>query len=344
MVLQNDREILKAAWRALAGGDIIEDGWLTTTIEAGSNWKLRAGRCFPHNGESILVGFNLTGEPKPSQLPQGKGFIVEKVEQNISGARLWVALCKKPTGNLDMFAIMVEDILCLLRIYDCMDSSFIFQIFIDRIRAWQEFMQRTKNYVLSSESEIGLFGELLFFKILLQEGIPVTDVLESWHGPLGGIQDFRLEAGAVEVKTTLSEKGFPAYINSLDQLNTETIKPLFLFGVRLSISESGLTLSQLIDSITDFLQVDLDSVAVFENLILHAGYLRSLSENYKRKFINTEVKIMRVDENFPRIINKNVDISVRSVCYVIDLDLIKVPSTDLVKLLVELGVHKNGTK
>ena len=72
---------------------------------------------------------------------------------------------------------------------------------------------------LSQEAEVGLFGEMVVLKALLEAGVPVEVVLNAWQGPLDGLHDFLIGSGAIEVKTTLSTNGFPATVNSLEQLD-----------------------------------------------------------------------------------------------------------------------------
>ena len=96
----------------------------------------------------------------------------------------------KPAGGLDMFARMAEDILDMLAAYGNMDDQTLFQLFLGRIKAWQEFMYEGRAEVLGPEAEIGLAGELCFLRLLLERGVPDMAVLDGWQGPLNGLHDF----------------------------------------------------------------------------------------------------------------------------------------------------------
>lgn len=119
---------------------------------------------------------------------------------------------------------------------------------------------------LSPEAELGLVGELLFLGAVLDAGVPAQISMDSWVGPLDGVQDFELGTGAVEVKATLSPQGFPAKVGSLEQLDDSVRKPLFVAGARLSQRESGRNLPEIADSVREKLADDVAAVSLFPGL------------------------------------------------------------------------------
>lgn len=60
-----------------------------------------------------------------------------------------------------------------------------------------------KSGRLSAEVEVGLIGELLFLRQLIQRS-NVEDALQSWIGPNGGAHDFEIDGTSFEVKATRS--------------------------------------------------------------------------------------------------------------------------------------------
>jgi len=337
MALQTDLERLQSAWRALAG-DGKGDGWHTIPIELGGPCRLLAGRHFPGDEEAVLVGFNSVRMPPDSQFPQGRGFRVEKVRHEIPGGiQAWVSLSRQSSGSLDMFARMAEDVICILRARDHASDETVFQLFLGRIKAWQEFMERGKDDVLGPEAEVGLFGELLVLKMILEAlGSPII-ALESWNGPLDGLQDFLIGTGAIEVKSTVAVNGFPANIVSLEQLDASLVQPLFLAGIRLSLDVSGKTLPEVIAELSGILSDEAAVQGMFENLVLRAGFLWAFSDSYKRRFNHTGTMIVPVGKNFPKLTRDNVDIAIRKARYELDLDLVTVSDIGLNRALEELG-------
>ena len=60
-----------------------------------------------------------------------------------------------------------------------------------------------KRARMSTEKELGLLGELLFLRALIQSR-GTEQGLHSWIGPDGGVHDFEIDGASFEVKTTRS--------------------------------------------------------------------------------------------------------------------------------------------
>jgi hypothetical protein len=338
MAQQSEFDRLQTAWRALAGEGITE-GWRTIPIEPTGAHRLLAGRHFPGNEEAILVGFNSVHLPPDGQLPQGQGFRVERVRHKISGdAHAWIALSRQSVGSLDMFARMAEDVVGMLEVYGHVDDQTLFQLFLGRIKAWQEFMHQARAEVLGPEAETGLAGELCFLKSLLETGLSAARALDGWQGPLDGLHDFLLGLGAIEVKSTVATHGFPATIGSLEQLDASLVSPLFLAGVRLVSNDGGMTLQEIIDDILHGLGDSPDAQGKFESLVLRAGFLRAFSDRYRRRFSLVDTRIVLIDEDFPALTQNNVNPAIRKARYEMDIDLVTAPHIGVGQALEELGV------
>ena len=338
MAQQTESEELLAAWRALAG-PYEDDGWRTIPVALGGPCRLRAGRFFPGNEEALLVGFTSARVPAADQLPQGRGFQVSRADiDSEENPCEWVALRRQSAGPLDLFAMMAVDIVCTLASLSGREDGRIVDVFFSRIRAWQEFMRRSDEGVLSPEAEVGLFGELHFLRKLIDTGIPTLDAIEAWEGPKDGLHDFRFGAGAIEVKSTLSQGGFPATIGSLDQLDNSSVQPLFLAGVRLKLMPSGCTLPELISDIRDALIDDAASLAAFDTRLLHAGYFDEIADRYVRRFLHSGIRQWLVNETFPRLTRASVATEIRSARYEIDLDLLSNHEVELATAITQLRV------
>lgn len=338
MAQQSELDRLRSAWRALAG-EIKGEGWRTIPIEQGGSRQLLAGRHFPGNMEAILIGFRTIHLPPDGQLPEGLGFHVEQVKHEIPGfSHKWIALSRQPVGSQDMFARMAEDIVGMLKRYGNVDDQTLFQLFLGRIKAWQDFMHQAKSDVLGLDEEVGLAGELRFLKLLLESGLPAAMVIEAWQGPLGGLHDFWLGSGVIEVKSTVATHGFPATVSSLEQLDSSLVSNLFLVGIRFMLDAGGITLPELVDQIACGLDDKPDAKGKFESLLLRAGFLRAFSSRYKRRFLHSDTKILLVDRGFPALTRDNVNPAIRKVRYELDLDLISIPSVELYQALEKLRV------
>lgn len=192
MAAQTNMNDLRAAWRALAGGQEGQ-GWKTIPVATTAPCLVYAGRRLPGDEEALLVGFRNIRAVPDSQLPQGYGFEVSRLAADPTGGdRCWVALARRSGGSPELFAMVAEDLLRLIEDDATCDEDALLHRLLSRIRAWQDFMDRHREGVLSAEAELGLFGELVLIDRMLEAGMPERHVLESWHGPLDGLKDFML--------------------------------------------------------------------------------------------------------------------------------------------------------
>lgn len=337
MAPPSEREALLAAWRALAG-HTGQQGWRFIPIATHAYCHLRAGRHFPGNEEALLAGFRVA--TTPVDLPQGHGFAVLTVDMEATEPdRLWFGLVRQPAGNLDMFALMATDVVSTLGAASSLDDRAIFRLFLDRIRAWQNFMRQGRDGLLSPEAEIGLHGELILLGMLIDAGLEALSAVEAWRGPLHGLHDFEIDTGAIEVKTTASEQGFPVRILSLEQLDPSLAEPLYLAGIHLNADPEGLDLRGRVEDIRQRLQNDLAALHTFITLLLHAGYTDTMADRYPRRFVHDRIRLLPVDDHFPSLTRHKVPPQVSLVRYEIDLDQIEGGDQNLADILVLPGAQ-----
>lgn len=338
MVRQSKREELLTAWRALDGSSGHE-GWRTIQITHACSCRFRAGRYFPGNVEALLVGFSSARVHPADQLPQGRGFIVSKSSLGSDDANYtWVSLRRQNAGNLELFAMMADDVVTTLEGLRAVNDNGLFDVFITRIRAWQEFMKRDGDGVLEPEAEVGLFGELELLQNLMSAGVSHLNVVDAWQGPMEGLHDFAFGNGAIEVKTTMSPNGFPATIGSLEQLDNLLVRPLYLVGIRLASNTSGETLPEKIGELRDLMRDAPVTLAILNSRLIHSGFIDAVANYYTRRFIKTDRRILEISTEFPRLTRENVPIQIRKVRYEIDLDLVNTMDIELDHILKQLGV------
>lgn len=331
----NEREDLLAAWRALSGTADQVEGW--RAIPVSGYPSIRAGRHFPGNEEAVLLGFGDVIVPTDDHLPQGKGFLVVSVDIKDASHQHWLALARRSDGSPDLFTTMVLDVLDTIRSAKAATSQQSFQLFLTRIRAWQDFMRRGADTMLGPQAEIGLFGELVTLLDAMSVGLHPAIPIEGWEGPLHGIQDFALGTGAIEVKTTIATTGFPASIESLDQLDDAQRQPLFLAAVRLRPEPSGVSLPELIDRIRMMVGDD-PARNTLDTRLLHAGYVDATRDHYQRRYEIVEMTIIHVDNTFPRLTKATVPAGISAAQYDINLDQTMATPITMRASLEALGV------
>jgi hypothetical protein len=310
------------AWSSLTGGDI-EPGWQAISLPSAGPLQIRAGRRSPDNTEAVLVGFPTAKLAAADKLPEGQGFSVERADPEGSST-LWLALTRKSAGSAELFVSMACDVVGTLddRVAAGVDETKLLRIFTGRVGAWQEFM-RKGTQALSPEAEIGLIGELALLRAIIDAGVSSAFAIESWVGPLDGIQDFVLGTGALEVKATLSAAGFPAKIGSLEQLDDSTRQPLFVVGTRLRQIDSGQNLPAIVDAMRLTIKGEAEAERLLAERLLAAGYIDAHADRYPRRFEPAGTRIVEVADGFPRLTLGNVPAGIMKAMYEIDLD--KVP-------------------
>jgi Putative PD-(D/E)XK family member, (DUF4420) len=315
-------EELAAAWRALAAGTQPGEGLRSIAVSGLEGSRIQAARRFPGNYEAILVRFNAVVLPPAATLPTATGFRVERIAPGLPGN--WLSLVRQEEGGIELFSRMATDVVATLAGSAAASHQRQLQLFIGRVRAWQQFMSR-KAGALDPEAELGLTGELVCLKRLIEAGIDVHAAVEAWRGPFDGLQDFEIGSGAIEVKSTLSHDGFPATIMSLEQLDDSKRQPLFLFGCRFALAADGLTLCDRINALRLLLESDPAAAARFENALLLAGFIDAHAEHYTRRLTVSDSRFIRVNESFPRLVAASVPAAIRRVRYEMDLDATGAP-------------------
>ena len=305
------------AWESLSGSSE-EKGWRSIPVTSAGPCLLQAGRRFPGNEESLLTGFSTAKIPAAEKLPEGRGFSVERVDPRGDG-KTWLALTRRESGSVELFATMVCDVTGAMDAEAASGEERLLRVFLGRVRAWQEFMRKGAQ-ALSPEAEIGLIGELSFLEGIVETGISAPLAVESWVGPLDGIQDFEIGTGAVEVKATVSTTGFPAKIGSLEQLDDSIRQPLFVAGARLSQTETGQNLPEFVETVRQALRSDPEAERLFAERLLAAGYFDAHVDRYPRRFTHVGTKVVEVANGFPRITQGTAPVGIKRAIYEIDLD------------------------
>lgn len=323
------------AWKSLDGKSM-EEGWRSIPVARAGSCHLMAARRFPGNGESLLVHFPMVKIPIAEKLPEGRGFTIERVDPHSDG-KTWLALTRNTSGSIELFIVMVGDVVGVLDAEVTSDEERLLTIFLGRVRAWQEFMRKGVQG-LGPEAEIGLIGELSFLASMVEAGIPASLAVESWVGPLDGVQDFEIGTGAVEVKATVSATGFLAKIGSLEQLDNSIRQPLFLAGVRLSQTTSGQNLPEFVGNVRQVLGGDMEAERVFGDRLLVAGYFDVHFDRYPRRFSISGMRVIEVGEGFPRMTHGTVPVGIRRAIYEIDFERVQGENLGLEVVFKKLGV------
>jgi Putative PD-(D/E)XK family member, (DUF4420) len=298
---------------------------------------LLAGRYYPSNQESLLIGFRDSRLPNRSTLPQCRGFAVDTVELEFRGGRYHcLAISRRPSASVELFTVMLEDLVAILE-RDGRSEEGRIRAVGDRIVGWQKFMSRDDEGLLKGEQELGLLGELQVLRLLLSAGLEKSAALEWWQGPLDSLHDFVATQGELEVKTSTRVGNFAASISSLDQLDESLVTPLYLAAVQFELSPNGLRLPEVVEFIRDELKKDAFATQVFEYRLLAAGYHNHAAPRYHRQFSYLITDFYEIGSQFPRLTKGTVPKGVIEAVYRIEVDPSRFKSISLAEMLPRLG-------
>jgi putative PD-(D/E)XK family protein DUF4420 len=211
------------------------------------------------------------------------------------------------------------------------------------LATWQSILATRVR--MSLQAEIGLFGELLLVRALLETGAAGAD---AWRGGLGEEHDFGFIDADVEAKTTSGEKRHH-WIHGLTQLVETGDTPLWLLSVQITRGgeDQGQKLPDLIDQIfTMVTGPDRDRI---EQNLAAAGWHEEQRDLFDERWrLRAAPLAFRVDEDFPRLTPRllasaGVDTTpLRQVAYEVDLTN-RTPSPDSPSAVATMVKHMGET-
>lgn len=153
---------------------------------------------------------------------------------------------------------------------------------------------------ISEEKQVGLVGELLLFRALLDAYDEYT-VIDWWLGPLAEERDYAFPAFDAEVKTTLGETRAHV-IHGAGQLEPSPGRSLWLVSIQITRAggdPSGITLPRLIHAIRERLTTTRDR---FVTYLASEGWEDDDAAMYPTAYIlRTTPEAYLVDHDFPAL-------------------------------------------
>ena len=170
------------------------------------------------------------------------------------------------------------------------------------VHEWRSLLAaRTR---ISTEREIGLFGELLFVEALLKSVGDSFDIA-CWTGPMSEEHDFKFANRDLEVKTTTSEIRSHR-ITSLNQLKPSPNKELYLLSIQITRDGSNAsTLPELVDRVRALVEVN--EHEKFAELLSKSDFHEDARDLLTTKWgLRSSPNTYLVDEAFPSLTDGNI--------------------------------------
>ena len=153
---------------------------------------------------------------------------------------------------------------------------------------------------ISEQKQIGLVGELLLFRALL-DAFDEHSVIDWWLGPLAEERDYAFPAFDAEVKTTTSESRSHV-INGANQLEPSPGRPLWLVSIQITRAggdPNGFTLPGLIQELRERLTTTRDRFVAY---LASENWDDDDAAVYPNSYIlRTTPAAYLVDDDFPAI-------------------------------------------
>lgn len=258
-----------------------------------------------------------------------KGITISK-NLKPNGGDLFLIL--ESSEDWEVFKSLCEDLISVTVEYK--DEGKMMSVIDLRLKKWQQMLKSASSKSLTTEEQMGLFGEL---KCLVEVIIPLigpVEALNSWTGPEKDKQDFLLENAVIEVKCSKTSRGEVATISSLGQLSSNK-EEFFLVFYNISPSEKGVSIEELaIEIKNEFFSHSPSLQEMFESKLIEYGYISELNPSLENFQVDKR-KAFAVKETFPRLIPSQVDPRIVSVKYNLDLSRLSEYETEYAGVLKE---------
>lgn len=193
-------------------------------------------------------------------------------------------------------------------------------IFCTKINSWKNIFSKGVTDILTSEEQVGLFGELEFIKTMINEGIHTSVVIDAWKGANAEDKDFLFNGTGVEIKSSIKQDKL-VKISNIRQLDTTGFSNLFLYNYSFVRTSGGkCTLSSQVDDIRSLL-VGSPYLDEFEAKLLNVGYRDSDKDSYPLSYTISMEDIYHVVDSFPRLTKAGIHESILDACYIVDLNV-----------------------
>ena len=140
-------------------------------------------------------------------------------------------------------------------------------------------------------------------------------------GAAGANQDFLFGAVAVEIKASTGNETELVRISNIRQLDDTGLEKLFLRHAAYDFRDgSGQTLPMLVQRLRQFLSPSAETVIVFDERLLSAGYVEPSPSAFERYGFTARFRrCFRVEKGFPRLLELPLPNGVSKVCYTLNL-------------------------
>ena len=273
----------------------------------------------PENLGCLAFSISQTFSLDVSQWNKLKDIKIETLPDERDKSKKFLLITLLNKQHKDIFSTLCEDL--IFGVSEVTNEQNLVEKLLERLAKWQSLFEKIGNQGLSDEAQRGLYGEVYFLRLFINNSSNKNHCLKSWLGPEKSVQDFQYSDWAVEVKTTHGNNHQKIHIASERQLDDAIIPNIFLYHLSLDVRVSnGEFLNSLIDEVSDLLTDNTMAYNLFKLKLLEVGYYDIHRPLYEETgYTIRQENLYRVAGNFPRITEADIPIGVGDVRYSIIL-------------------------
>ena len=246
-----------------------------------------------------------------------RGVEIQAIPYSQSQTEYTIILLEKELTEI--FTMFIEDI--IEKLGSVTEPQQALTLINQRVNYWKKLFSRATGELLSAEKQRGLFGELFFLSLLLQNSSNHQEALYSWRGAESANQDFARNGNAVEIKTSKANNP-SVHISNEQQLDFTAWDHLFLGLISVTETTGNQnSLASIIEEIKDLINHDPELTEEFETRLEHAGVSGDMIENYNEiSYSVNNVRFFRIQDGFPVILRGDIlSDAIYNVKYQIDI-------------------------
>ena len=291
-------------------------GTLERRIPTLSACDLFVGVQKPSNSRSLRVRFSSGVAAQPQQVPKFRGLEIQQ-HSAVEDGREYLSVVLRAANPAfgSVFTSLAEDV--ARHVGQIGDEGQAAGAFFGRLLQWQRLLERQGAEGLTPEEQRGLYGELWFLREHVIPALPLTEAVGAWTGPERTAKDFQFPGSAVEVKTTTARQHQNLQITSEKQLDDAGLNALFLCHLSLEAAQgTGESLPEIVAALRHSTGGSPLAAQSLEDRLLEAGYLDVHGALYRAVgYLMREVNLYRVQDGFPRIVERDLLAGVGDVRY-----------------------------
>ena len=246
-----------------------------------------------------------------------RGVEIQAIPYSQSRTEYTIILLEKELTEI--FTMFIEDV--IEKLGPVTESQQALALINQRVNYWKKLFSRTTGELLSAEKQRGLFGELFFLSLLLQNSSNHLRTLHSWRGAESAYQDFARKRNAVEIKTTKANNP-SVHISNEQQLDFTAWDHLFLGLISVTETTGNQnSLAAIIEEIRCLVNHDPELIEEFDTRLESTGVRDDMIESYNEiSYSVNNVRFFRIQDGFPVILRGNIQSdAIYNVKYQIDI-------------------------